>query len=229
MRIAKYIASCGLGSRRNCEEYITAGRIKLNGVVINDLGRQIDPACDNVTLDGKPCEPNQKVYYLVNKPAGYTSSVKERFADKLVTDLVPKKPPVWPVGRLDKNTRGLLILTNDGDLTQKLIHPKYKLEKEYLVATSINLSKKAINELREGVTLDDGPVEPDLFEEITPNLYRIVIHEGRKRIVRRIFKHFGAKEIGLRRVREGGITLDGLDEGKFRELTKSEIAELYNA
>jgi 23S rRNA pseudouridine2605 synthase len=228
MRIAKYLASCGLGSRRKSEELIKAGKVKINGQVDTDLSRQVDFS-DLVEINNQKCEPKAKVYYLVNKPKGVTSTVSDIHAKKTVIELVPEEPPVWPIGRLDKETEGLIILSNDGDLTQKLTHPSFGKKKEYIAILNRSLSEKELADIHKEIMLDDGPVKPDRIEKLSDNKYRIVVHEGRNRLVRRIFGHFGKEVIGLERTKIGNLKLDNLKRGEYRQLSAEEISELLDA
>jgi len=162
----------------------------------------------------------------LNKPLGYTSTCKDSHAEKLAISLVPKNPPVWPVGRLDKYTSGLLILTNDGKLTQKLTHPSFNIKKEYSLTTNLPLTDNEIHKIRQGVKLEDGFIKPDVFQKIGPKSWRIVLHEGRKRIVRRIIENTGKKTMSLTRIRFAFLELGDLKPGRWRHLTKEEINQL---
>jgi len=228
MRLAKYLAACGLGSRRSCEKLISDGHVFVNEKVVVDVATEVEPNKDVVILNGRVVEKKPLVYYLLNKPIGYTTSRADSHAEHLITDLLPKEPPVWPVGRLDKNTSGLIILTNDGDLTQSLTHPKYMKEKEYLLETNEELSTDNLENIRGGVLLADGFIKPDLFIRMNNRKYKIVLHEGRNRIVRRLIAHFGKKVVLLERVRVASVSLGGLQSGKFRKLSKEEVMELQN-
>jgi pseudouridine synthase len=227
IRIAKYLAMCGLGSRRKSEEYVAQGRVEINREKVMSPTEKVDPKIDTVKVDGRTVKPKHFVYYAVNKPAGYTTSTQDAHADQLVTELVPGDPPVWPAGRLDKDTTGLLIMTNDGGFTQCLTHPSFMKEKEYLITTDKPLSASDLDRIRKGIVLDDGPVKPDLFKRIDENRYRIVIHEGRKRIVRRLIAHFKRQVKELIRIRIGELELDALKTGEYRKLTDREIQSLY--
>lgn len=226
VKIAKYLADCGVASRRGSEELVKSGRIFVNGQRMANVAKRIDPAKNKVEFGGKIVKPVAHVYYLLNKPAGYTSTTQDRHAKKLVTSLVPRIPSVWPVGRLDQNTEGLMILTNDGDLTQKLTHPKYEREKEYRVITNFKIPEQEIRKVKNGIKLEDGFIKPDRFEEAEGGGYRIVIHSGKKRVVRRIIEHIGKSVVELKRVRIDFLTLEGVDPGKWRKLSDSEIKRL---
>ncbi len=228
MRLNKFLASCGLGSRRACEELIKSGQIKVNSRVIVNVATEIDPEKDTAFFNEKRLAPATMVYYLLNKPIGYTSSLKDVHAKNLISELVPANPPVWPVGRLDKNTSGLILLTNDGDLTYQLTHPKYQKEKEYLIKTDSSLKQDEISQLLAGINLDDGFVKADFFEKIDEHRSRIIIHEGRKRLVRRMISFFNKKVISLERIRISTICLGKIRPGQYRTLTNEEIVSLKN-
>lgn len=229
VRIARYLASCGLGSRRGCEELINQGRVKVNDSQVASLGLSVDPRTDVVTVDGKIAEPRELVYYLLNKPVGFTTTRADRFAARVITELVADDPPVWPVGRLDRETSGLIILTNDGELTERLTHPSYQKEKEYLVTTESPLTKDEITMIRRGVTLEDGMIVPDAFERVGDKTYRIIVHEGRKRLIRRIIAHIRANLVKLERIRIGSLVLGDVAPGDWRPLTSEEKELLLTA
>jgi 23S rRNA pseudouridine2605 synthase len=227
MRIAKYLASCGVASRRKSEELVLSGKTKVNDEIIFDLGRQIEPT-DTVLVNDEKIEPKEKVYYLLNKPSGYTSTVSDEHAEKIITELVPEEPPVWPVGRLDKETEGLIILTNDGELTQKLTHPSFEKEKEYVAVLDKDLSEKDEESILEGVDLEDGPFRADNLVKLAPKTYQIRVHEGRNRLVRRVFGHFGSTVRKLSRIRLEDLQIGELGLGKWRLLTADEVGRLKN-
>lgn len=221
-RINKYIASSTGYSRRKAEEIVLNGRVQVNGEVIRDLSTQIADN-DKVSLDGELLNPNKFVYYALNKPTGYTSTTDDPHAEKLITELVPKDTPVFPVGRLDKDTSGLIFLTNDGDFAQKMTHPKYEKEKEYVVKTDHVLSEKSLSKIRQGVKLKDGLTAPAEVKTTGDRLYSLVIHEGKNRQVRRIVEAVGAKVVSLKRVRIGAFNLEDLEEGKYKTFDKIDI------
>jgi 23S rRNA pseudouridine2605 synthase len=227
MRIAKFLAASGVASRRKSEELILAGKVMVNGEVVLDLGRQIE-AVDKVEVNGITVEPKEKVYYLLNKPAGYTSTLSDPHAEKLISELVPEEPPVWPVGRLDKETEGLIILTNDGELTQKLTHPSFEKEKEYTAILDKNLTENDEKTVVSGFELEDGPFKADELEKIGDKTYKIKVHEGRNRLVRRVFAHFGSTVLKLTRTRLDSLEIGELGLGKWRFLTVNEIERLKN-
>lgn len=228
VRIAKYLASCGLGSRRKCEELVSAGRVSVNGVQINTPATGVEDG-NTVMVDGKEVRPMTLVYYLLNKPAGYTSTVADAHAKRLITELVPAKPPVWPVGRLDRETSGLIIMTNDGELTQRLTHPSFAKSKTYIATVDRPLSDRQLHELAGGIVLEDGPVRPDKLKPLTGGNYEVTIHEGRNRLVRRMFEHFDRRVMSLDRTTMGSLTAGKLQPGEYRELTTAEIERLKDA
>jgi len=225
IKIAKYLASSGLCSRRKCEELIKSGAIKVNRTLAKVADR-INPKQDTIEIGNKKIKPQEKVYYLLYKPVGYVTTTKDKHAQYLITDLAPKNPPVWPVGRLDKFTSGLIILTNDGELTQKLTHPKYEKEKEYSIITNKPLAQEEIIKIKKGVKLENGFIKPDLFEETSKNNYKMILHSGKKRIVRRIIENFGKKVSQLKRVRVDNLTLENLKIGQYRKLDQKKINNL---
>lgn len=226
MRLAKYLAMCGVGSRRFCENLILEKRITVNDKPVESVATNVLPT-DIIALDDNELKIKKLVYYLLNKPIGYTASVKDSHADKLITELVPPEPSVWPVGRLDRETTGLIILTNDGELTFKLTHPKYKKEKEYIAQLDRELKLADISRItKKGIVLEDGPIIPDGFQRISDKTYQIIIHEGRKRLIRRLFKQLGSKVIRLERIRIANLYLNGIAPGKYRSLTDKEIKEI---
>ena len=228
-RLQKVLARVGVGSRRTCEELIEQGRVRVNGAV-PALGRRIDPAVDQVELDGVPLSlAPGLVHYLVNKPAGVVSTAKDTHGRTTVTSLVPPEPRVFPVGRLDRETEGLLLLTNDGALTHRLTHPSFGVAKEYLAQVEGEPSSGDLRRLREGVELDDGPTSPAKVAALAPGLLRIVIHEGRNRQVRRMCDAIGHPVLRLVRTRIGPITDPTLAPGEYRHLTHEEVRRLAAA
>lgn len=226
IKIAKFISESGIASRRKAQILIEQGLIFVNGKVLNNPARRIDPLVDKVTYQGKPVAAAAPVYYLLNKPVGYTSTTEDAHARELVTALVPKSPKVWPVGRLDKFTSGMIILTNDGELTQRLTHPKFEIQKEYEIVTNIPLNSDDISRIRRGIRLEDGFIKPDRFEILGAKIYRITLHSGKKRVVRRIIENTGKAVAQLKRIRIGSLTLCGLHPGKWRRLDSKDIAQL---
>lgn len=229
VRLQKVMAEAGIGSRRVSEEYIEDGRVSINGVIAT-LGDRVDPLVDVVEFDGVQIgvKPGS-VYYLLNKPTGVVSTAADPQGRTTVVELVPEEPRVYPVGRLDYDTSGLLLLTNDGDLTHRLTHPSFGVEKEYLAEVEGRPARGAIRTLREGVELDDGMTAPAAVAQPSPNLLKIVIHEGRNRQVRRMCEAVGHPVVRLARTRIGPITDTSLKPGEWRELTRDEVRALERA
>lgn len=223
------LAAAGIGSRRVCEELIADGRVEVNGVPAA-LGRRVNPETDRVTVDGVPVGVRPGlVYYLLNKPAGVVSTASDPQGRPTVTGLVPAEPRVYPVGRLDAATEGLLLLTNDGDLAHRLTHPSFGVEKEYLASVEGAPKAGAVRRLREGVELDDGPTAPAKVSLVAPDVLRITIHEGRNRQVRRMAEAVGHPVRRLVRTRIGPLRTDTLGPGEWRPLTQEEVRALERA
>ena len=228
-RLQKVLASTGWGSRRVCEELIAEGRVTVNGEVAV-LGRRVDAEHDRIEVDGGPVGVRPGlVYYLLNKPPGVVTTAKDTHGRKTVVDLVPSEPRVFPVGRLDADTEGLLLLTNDGDLTQRITHPSHGVEKEYLVHVKGRLTAGQLRRLREGVELDDGVTSPAEASQPAPGIIRLTIHEGRNRQVRRMCDAIGHPVMRLVRTRIGPITDRSLRPGDWRELSTAERRALTEA
>lgn len=228
MRLQKFIAACGVASRRKSEEIISQGHIRVNNESITEMGHIIDPEKDIVTYMGKRIIPEgQKVYVLLNKPIGYITTVSEQFNRKKVTDLVELKERLFPVGRLDYNTSGLLILTNDGDLTYKLTHPKHEIEKTYVAKIKGCPNKEHIDQFEKGLEIEDYLTAPARFKILEKDssscIVEIIISEGRNRQIRKMCEAIGHPVIELERVAIGNITIKGLAYGKWRYLTKDEL------
>jgi 23S rRNA pseudouridine2605 synthase len=229
-RLQKVLAATGYGSRRVCEDLIAAGRVTVNGEVAV-LGRRVDPDADRVEVDGAPIGVRPGlVYYLLNKPTGVITTARDTHGRPTVLDLVPSEPRVFPVGRLDGDTEGLLLLTNDGDLANRIAHPSRGVEKEYLVEVDGGrVSPGALRALREGVELDDGRTAPAQVSQPDPGVLRLVIHEGRNRQVRRMCEAVGHPVRRLVRTRIGPLTDRTLRPGAWRELTTDEWRALTAA
>ena len=229
-RLQKVLAAWGWGSRRVCEEFIAAGRVTVNGEVAI-LGRRVDPQIDRVEVDGVPLGVRPGlVYYLLNKPAGIVTTSHDPQGRTTVVNLVPDEPRVFPVGRLDVATEGLLLLTNDGDLAQRLTHPSHGVEKEYLAEVEGGVvAQGKIRALREGIELDDGMTAPAQASQPSPGVLRIVIHEGRNRQVRRMCEAIGHPVVRLIRVRIGTLQDRALRPGQWRQLQARELKTLIEA
>lgn len=232
-RLQKYMASCGVASRRKCEEIIAEGRVKVNGVTVREAGLKIQPGKDRVTVDGKEIIPaNKLVYIMLNKPVGYVSTVRDQFMRPTVLDLVRGvKGRIYPVGRLDYDSEGLILLTNDGNFAYGLTHPRHKVDKTYMVVVQGSPSRKEIDRLRKGVEIDGRMTSPaDIrVESVQGNktTFRVVIHEGRNRQVRRMFEAIGYTVVSLKRTGIGKLQLGTLAPGKWRSLEDREVKDLY--
>jgi 23S rRNA pseudouridine2605 synthase len=227
-RLQKVLANAGLGSRRTCEQLIEDGRVTVNGEVAH-LGQRAGSA-DYVAVDGIPLPVREGiVYYLLNKPLGVVSSASDPEGRPTVLDLVPNVPRVYPVGRLDIMTEGLLVLTNDGELAQQLTHPSFGVVKEYVVEVEGRMSKEAIGRLRRGVELEDGLTAPARVTSLGPYAVRIAVHEGRNRQVRRMCEAVGHPVRQLVRTRIGPVSDRTLTAGQWRHLTTSEVRALFEA
>jgi 23S rRNA pseudouridine2605 synthase len=225
-RLQKVLARIGVGSRRACEEFIAEGRVTVNGAVPAP-GRRVDPQVDRVELDGVPL-PVQPglVHYLVNKPAGVVTTAEDTHGRPTVVSLVPEEPRVFSVGRLDMDSEGLLVLTNDGELAHRLTHPSFGVPKEYLVQVEGEPGPGEVRRLRQGVELEDGRTAPAGVTVVGPGLLRIVIHEGRNRQVRRMCDAVGHPVVRLVRTRIGPIRDPTLAPGAYRALGLDEVRAL---
>lgn len=233
MRINQYIASAGVTSRRKADEYIADGRVKVNGTVLTSPGYHVEDG-DIVEVDGVRITPaDRKVYYLLNKPAGYVTSTADKEGRPLVTELVPDEVRVFPVGRLDLNTTGLLILTNDGDLSNRLMHPSHELSKRYLVRAQGIVTRAEAAMLEKGVDIGGfvtSPAEVHLLKhDRNSTVAEIVIHEGKNRQVRRMFKAVGHPVLELCRTGIGNLEIGRLAVGQCRRLSPAEVESLRKA
>ena len=231
MRLQKYMASCGIASRRKCEALILEGKVTVNGEVIQTLGTQVEPG-DVVCYEGQPITLEEEyVYYMLHKPAGYVTTVQDEKQRQTVLDLISdEKHRVFPIGRLDYNTSGLLLLTNDGELTYALTHPKHHVNKCYEVKVKGQLTDQAQKALRSGVMIDGRmtyPAELRIIKQTKhTTLFYLTIHEGRNRQVRRMCEAVGYPVLSLKRVAIGKLTLGDLALGAYRSLTKDEVGYL---
>lgn len=232
MRINKYLALCGLGSRRKVEEYIKNGLIKINNKIVFDLSTQINTKKDVVMFEDKKVTlPNSYVYYKLNKPKGYICSAKDEKGRKTIYDLVKTDYRLFSVGRLDYNTEGLIILTNDGDFANKITHPNSKINKEYIVVVEGQIKESELAVLRAGV-VENGVRMPECKAEIleinaTSTRLSVIIDEGQNRQIRRMFECIGKTILLLKRVRIGSLTLGGLERGKYKPLTDKELDLIF--
>jgi 23S rRNA pseudouridine2605 synthase len=231
-RLQKVLAATGWGSRRVCEELITQGRVRVNGEVAV-LGRRVDVDTDLIEVDGAPVGAHPGlVYYLLNKPAGVVTTARDTHGRHTFVELVPDEPRVFPVGRLDADTEGLLLLTNDGELANRVAHPSGGVDKEYLadvVAGPAGVPAGVVRRLRDGIELDDGVTSPAKVTQPAPGVLRITIHEGRNRQIRRMCDAVGHPVERLVRVRIGPIADRRLKPGQWRDLTIEEVRSLAMA
>ena len=222
MRLQKFLSAAGICSRRRGEVYIKAGRVAVNGRIIVELGTKIDPETDQVHFDGKPITyEHPLVYIALNKPADYVTSCRHP-GEKIVLDLVDIDQRVYPIGRLDKDSTGLLLLTNDGRLHHKLSHPSFDHEKEYDVTVAKTISDGALQKMGAGLPMMEGKTRPARVFRISPRRFRIILKEGKNRQIRRMIRKVGNRVTRLKRIRVSGIKLGQLPPGKWRYLTDKE-------
>ncbi len=231
IRLNRYIANAGICSRRKADDFIVAGVVSVNGEVVTELGHKVDPAKDNVRYNGELLKREKKVYILLNKPKDYITTTDDPQERKTVMQLIDKatNERVYPVGRLDRNTTGLLLMTNDGDLADKLSHPKNGINKMYNVELNRGLSQGDFNKISFGLELEDGLIKPDAISYVaggTKNEVGIQIHSGKNRIVRRIFEHLGYEIEKLDRVVYGNLTKKDLPRGRWRYLEDHELVQI---
>ncbi|WP_027862131.1 pseudouridine synthase [Marmoricola sp. URHB0036] len=235
IRLQKLLAQSGVASRRKCEELMLAGLVEVDGEVVTRLGTKVDPTTAVIRVEGRRLPPvSEHVYLVLNKPAGVTSTMSDPHADRTLAEFVADRPErLFHVGRLDTDTDGLILLTNDGDFAQKMAHPSYEVEKTYVAEVDGVVSRTTIKQLLDGVVLEDGPVE--VREARVRNAHggrsivELVIHEGRNRIVRRLLDQVGHPVRRLSRTRIGPVRLGELKAGRLRELTDAEVGELLDS
>ncbi|CAM3715509.1 pseudouridine synthase [Alkalicoccus chagannorensis] len=234
-RVQKLIAAAGVTSRRKAEELMKAGRVKVNGTTVTELGTKADPQKDEVMVDGVLLQKEIPVYYLLYKPSGVISSVKDEAGRRVVTDFITTDKRIFPVGRLDFDTSGVLIMTNDGEFANQLMHPSYEVDKKYIAKVEGIPSKDAVRQLQRGIELDGTKTKP-AFVKVRKSdpkkgtaVVEMVIHEGRNRQVRRMFEAVGHPVIKLKRERYGILDLHGLNAGEYRELKPHEVKKLREA
>lgn len=229
VRLQKYLASCGVASRRGSEEIIRSGRVKVNGETVREMGVQIDEEADVITVDDAVVQPEKKmIYIMLNKPVGFVTTVTDDKGRDTVMELVSDIPVrIYPVGRLDYDTEGLLLMTNDGDLTYRITHPKNNVEKTYVAEVTGNVTMDTLTRLRRGVVIDGVKTSPAKVEVIGATQLgtklEITIHEGRNRQVRKMFEAVGCIVKRLKRTREAGLILGHVPLGRWRKLTESEV------
>lgn len=233
VRLQKALAQAGVASRRASEELIAAGRVEVNGKVVTEQGMRVDPERDTIRVDGSRIPPPRRHLYLVlNKPRGVVSTMDDPDGRPTLKQYVPRRQRLFHVGRLDTDTEGLLILTNDGDFANKLAHPSHEVPKTYLVEVEGLLDNKTLRRLEKGLTLEDGPIKPDKVKLVTRaesrSMVQITLHSGRNRIVRRMFDSVGHPVRRLSRISIGPVRLGQLAVGETRELTREELGALLD-
>jgi 23S rRNA pseudouridine2605 synthase len=235
IRLQKLLAQSGVASRRKCEELMLAGSVEVDGEVVTRLGTKVDPATAVIRVDGRRLPPvSPHVYLVLNKPRGVVSTMSDPEGRRTLSDFVGDRPErLFHVGRLDTDTGGLILLTNDGDFAQRVAHPSYELEKTYVAEVEGVASRATVRRLLAGVVLEDGPVQVSAAKVVSSqgdrSLVELVIHEGRNRIVRRLLEQVGHPVRQLTRTAIGPVTLTGLRSGELRELTRDELGVLLDA
>ncbi|MEJ7839391.1 MAG: pseudouridine synthase [Thermomicrobiales bacterium] len=232
-RLQRVLANRGIASRRTAEQMITAGRISVNGTVVTVLGTRVNPHSDAIVVDGKPIKRQRPRFLMLNKPSGFITTVKDERSRWTVMDLIDVPERVYPVGRLDRETQGLILLTNDGDVANRVMHPSYGLTKEYQVITNKRPSERQFEVLRDGIEINGRTVVPDevrLMRETREGIViRIIIHEGLYHVVRRMMEIVNIEVLRLRRVRLGPLMLQGIPSGAWRDLTPGELVQIFEA
>ena len=226
MRLAKYLAHSGVASRRRAEELVAAGRVRVGGEVVRDPARDVEHE-SGVEVDGRPVSPEPREVWVLNKPAGVTSTAREPGRRRAVTDLIDSPRRLYPVGRLDADSTGLIVLTNDGELANRLTHPRYEVPRTYRARLRRPPTDGDLRRLREGVELDDGPTAAARVRRISPRVIEITIREGRNRQVRRMAEAVGNEVVELRRTAFGPLRLGELREGEARRLRTAELRRLW--
>src|SRR5262245_17431180 len=225
MRLAKYLAHAGVASRRAADELIAAGRVRVGGEVVTDPARDVGDE-SGVEVDGRPVATEPREVWAVNKPAGVVSTAKEPGSRRAVTEIVDSERRLYPVGRLDADSTGLILLTNDGELANRLTHPRYEIPKTYLLRLASPPGESDLRRLRDGVELDDGLTAPAEVTRRGKRELEVTIREGRKRQLRRMVRALGNEVVGLERIRIGPLELGALDQGSARRLTEAEVDAL---
>lgn len=234
IRLQKFMAECGVASRRKCEQLIEDGKVKVNGHLVT-LGTKINPKKDIVTVRGKKISRQEELrYIMLNKPRGYVTTVSDELGRKTVMDLLTGvNERVYPVGRLDRDSEGLLLLTNDGALANALMHPSHNVTKTYRVTIRSSVSDEALQELREGVEIDSGKTSPceviPIVEDENRTVLEFIIHEGKNREIRKMCEHFDLEVSRLKRIAIAGLKLGMLKSGDFRDLNETELKKLFRA
>ncbi len=226
VRLNKFLAQCGIASRRKAEELILNGKVKVNGKVVRELAFFVNPEKDEVRVGSKLVKPEKRVYIVMNKPVGYVCAVEDRWNPTVIDLLNGVKERVYPVGRLDLRSEGLLIITNDGELTHLLTHPSGEIKKTYLVKPDRLPNEAELNMLRDGIPLEDGLTSPAKVRVLPDGWVEITIGEGRKREVRRMFDYLGIKVKRLKRIAIGKMRLEKLEEGKYRFFSRDKLLHM---
>ncbi len=226
MRLAKYLAHSGVASRRAAERMIADGRVSIGGGAVRDPARDVDDS-SGVEVDGRPVSPEPREVWILNKPAGVTSTAREPGRRRAVTELVASGRRLYPVGRLDADSTGLILLTNDGELANRLTHPRYEVPRLYRVRLRRPPADDDLRRLRRGVELDDGPTAPARVRRVSPRVIEITMHEGRNRQIRRMAEAVGNEVVELERIGFGSLRLGDLAEGSSRRLRSAELRRLW--
>jgi len=230
IRLARFLADCGIRSRRKCEDLITGGKIQVNGITIKNLACNVSDS-DDIKFKGKVVRRQRRIVLALNKPTGYLSTASDDFMRKTVLHLIGNiGQRLYPAGRLDKESRGLIILTNDGDLVHRITHPKFNIPKTYEVRINKNISDLDLKKIKKGVMIEGKVFKADMIEiagkRKNSDFLRIRIHEGRKRIIRNVFRKIGYTVRDLKRVKIGNLSLGSLPEGKYRNINSNDIKKL---
>lgn len=229
MRLQKFLSTAGFSSRRKAETFILEGRVSVNGVVITELGSKIDPQSDRVEVDGKPITVEQPLIYIaINKPKGVVTSCEQK-NDRIIMDLIDISERVYPVGRLDKDSSGLLLLTNDGRLHHRLSHPSFDHEKEYEITVASPIPDGALKHMEKGLPMMGTKTRPARIKRLSPQRFRMVLQEGKNRQIRRMLRKVGHQVTDLKRIRVANIRLGNLAEGAWRYLSAREKEELLKS
>lgn len=229
-RLQRVLSSRGVASRRKAEELIRAGRVSVDGTIVTELGTRVNPAKAAIRVDGKPVKRKALRYIVLHKPSGFITTTSDERGRRTVMELVPAEPGLFPVGRLDRDTEGLLLFTNDGEIANRVMHPRYGLTKEYMILTSARPSDAIMSKVRSGIEIDGKTVEPHEFRIVREStkgvLLSIVLHEGMNHVVRRLMESVGIPISHLRRNRIGPLSVAGIPRGSHRELTHGELVSL---
>ena len=232
-RLQRVLASSGIASRRKAEDLIRSGRVSIDGKVVTELGTKVDPLRAKIRVDGKPIQRQSYRYVVMNKPSGFITTTSDERDRRTVMELLPSEPRLFPVGRLDRDTEGLLLFTNDGDVANRVMHPRYGLTKEYQILTPTKPPEQILSRVRAGIEIDGKRVVPHEFRIVRETdegvLLSVVIHEGMNRIVRRMMDSVGIRVTKLHRVRVGPLSVSGIPRGAHRDLTPGELASLLQS